>query len=63
MRVHHGTADLVTLPEWSEATVAAMQGSGVDAQLVAWPDEGHRLRTSWPGFRDQLLDFFSAELR
>lgn len=63
VRIDHGTEDLVTVPEWSRATVEAMRDHGVDADLVLWPGEGHRFRDAWPSYSDELLDFFDTTLR
>lgn len=63
VQVHHGTADLVTLPEWSEATVAAMRAAGVRATMVRWPDEGHRFGSAWSTFQRQATAFFAATVQ
>lgn len=61
--VHHGTGDRITLPEWSEGTVAAMTAVGVDAEFVPWPGEGHRFQDAWPAFQRQVLEFFGTHVR
>lgn len=63
VQIHHGTADLVTLPDWSRATVAAMESAGVDAEFVPWTDEGHRFQGAWPAFQRRVNDFFGRHVR
>ena len=62
VRIDHGSQDVVTLPQWSRATVAAIEGAGGQATFVSWPGEGHRFDRSWPSYAEQMLEYFRANV-
>lgn len=61
--IHHGTADVVCPPRWSEATAAAFRAAGKDVELRTWPGEGHTFGPRWEDSMDVTVAFFERHLR
>lgn len=49
----HGTSDTVVPYSWATATVDAAQDAGLEADLIAWADEGHM---PYSQHRDQIIE-------
>jgi dipeptidyl aminopeptidase/acylaminoacyl peptidase len=60
--VHHGTADETCPIEWADATVAAMQGAGVDVTYLRYPGEGHAFSAAWADSMQASVEFFREHL-
>jgi dipeptidyl aminopeptidase/acylaminoacyl peptidase len=60
--VHHGTADETCPIEWADATVAAMQGAGVDVTYLRYPGEGHAFSAAWADSMQASVEFFRKHL-
>ena len=53
--VHHGTADLSFPIEWSQASVAAPQSLGKDAELLTYPGEPHAFEAAWEASMERTI--------
>jgi dipeptidyl aminopeptidase/acylaminoacyl peptidase len=61
--IQHGTGDGTCPYEWSEQSLAALIGAGVDAELVTWPGEPHAFEAAWPASMQRTVDFLAEHLR
>ena len=62
IQIHHGTADPVCPPRWSEETAQALTAQGKDVQLFEYDGEAHRFDRSWPLFMHRAVTFLRAHL-
>lgn len=63
VQIHHGLADPVCPPQWSEATASALRAAGQDVELFEYPGEEHRFERGWSTLLRRTTDFFDDHLR
>ena len=60
--IHHGTADESCPIEWSQASVAALQSLGKDAELLTYDGEPHAFDAAWELSMERTVAFFAQHL-
>lgn len=62
VQVHHGTADSVTPPAWSRATVAALRAAGKSVESFEYAGEVHRLDAARGTMARRMTGFLDRTL-
>lgn len=62
VQVHHGTADPVTPPAWSRATVAALRAAGATVESFEYAGEDHRLDAAWGTMARRMTGFLDGHV-